>query len=230
MAVLELAVWSQSYVRSSSRAVSWWTPMTPNFFTPHFNMLAYIYYNTHIYLYVLESRIGPRFAILGQNWSEFQVFFVCLLSFLGFFFRVYYSFCRENGIKNNKMFKIDHFHGSKIAQTLVQVCCATCLDQFSTHAWTSFWHVNLDKFWSFLTFAETTIVSVFSKVCMFKPTPKIRNTICEHNCANWENIWGCFSAFYVFAFLPCLFLFPIGMKTKSKNQPDNMIQKKKQSC
>ena len=70
--------------------------------------------------------------------------------------------------QKTKMFKIEHF----IGQLLVQLCCATCLDQFLTYAWTNCRLLNLDHFGSFIcqqkcisTFRAQTMFCKFSKKC-----------------------------------------------------------------
>ena len=58
-----------------------------------------------------------------------------------------------------------------LSQNLVHLCCTTCLDQVLTQPWTKFW---------------LNIFGIFGRFLhCFKPTPKNRNTIYEHNYANW---------------------------------------------
>ena len=88
---------------------------------------------------------------------------------------------------------------------MVQLCCATYLDQVLSQPWAKFW-LNLFDFWVFFfPFFSLKICwnhyvySVFSNNLHFlSPPPKIRNTICEHNCANFFYFGPFFSAFLLF--------------------------------
>ena len=126
--------------------------------------------------------------------------------------------CRENDIlKKNKK------------KTNITICCVkTWSNYVAQHTWTSF-DSTLDQvltqpFWHFLAFFLLKICwnhdfySVFSKNLHYlsHPPPKHRNTICEHNCANWKCLF--FSAFFVFCCVRFLLLFGRGMKTKNKTQ------------
>ena len=87
-----------------------------------------------IYIYAVESKPGPRFALfLSQSLVQVFSFF---LSF--FVFQKSSSFCRENEIlKKNKQEK-DKTKHHFLSQNLVQLCCATYLDQVLTQPWTRF--------------------------------------------------------------------------------------------
>ena len=109
-----------------------------------------------------------------------------------------------------------------VSQNLVQSCCATYLDQVLTQPWTKFWLNIFANFWVFLPVwedAETTIVIVFSaKNENFKPTPKkLKNTICEYNCANW---------FFLSVFLHFCFFGFLNEKTKTDKIQNKTTKRK----
>ena len=83
-----------------------------------------------IYIYAVESKPGPRFAFFeSQPGPSFLFCFV---------FQKSSSFCRENEIlkKNEQQKKTKKHHF--LSQNLVQLCCATYLDQVLTQPWTRF--------------------------------------------------------------------------------------------
>ena len=85
-------------------------------------------------------------------------------SFLFLFLVLSSSFCKGN-VKN-----WSHY-GAQHAWT-----------NFLAYAWTNFRLLCLDN--CFVFFAEATIVVFSGQICISSPPPKIRNTVCEHNCAN----------------------------------------------
>ena len=125
---------------------------------------------------VVESKICPMFAFYWvKNLSKFSSLFPLLL-----FKYVFLSGGRM------RLFKIKRKKRQQIticlSQKSAQLCCATCLDRFLSQPFSQF----LDTLPFFSKYGETTICIVFSAKHVFcSPTPKIRNTICEHNCANW---------------------------------------------
>ena len=145
----------------------------------------------HIYIYAVESKLGPKMPFSSFTKSS--------------------SFCREWDFPNK---------WRKRQITIVWV--KTWSDYIAQHVWTKFW-LNLgpsfdSTFLTFLAFQKMPkplFYSVFSKICIFKPTPQNRNTICEHNCANWKKtfVGFFFSIFCVFAVSGLFGHFSRGMET-----------------
>ena len=118
-------------------------------------------------IYICVIYVCCRVNIWSKNCplgGQYLVQVVCLLFFFCFL---------------NKIFL-------KLGQHLVQLCCATCLDQILTQPWTRYW-LNLGSFCCCLLFAKATIFIAFSAKRAVSCSPhNIRNTSCEHNCANWK--------------------------------------------
>ena len=118
---------------------------------------SYWPYSIYIYIYICcrvktWSKICP---FLSQNLV--QVFFFSFF-FIFFFLQGEWDF-KEKWAKKDKT--KHHF----LSQNLVQVCCATYLDQVLTQPWTKFWLNNFANVWVFLPVlkcTETTIFIVFS--------------------------------------------------------------------
>ena len=163
----------------------------------HLSLYIYIY----IYMHAVESKLGPKIAFFESKLGPSFLFF----SFLFFFSKIFFFLQGEWDFKEKRA-KTKTKKTPFLSQNLVHFCCATYLDQVLTQPWTKFWLNIFANFWVFLPVwkdAETTIFIVFSaKNEIFKPTPKIKNTICEHNCANW---FFClvFLHFCFFGFLLC---------------------------
>ena len=140
----------------------------------------------------VESNVGQKLPLFEKNRSKFSF--------------VRSSFCRENEIFSKSTQKDQKGQFSWVKKS------ATCLDQFLTQAWTKFWLKTCDTFWPFLFFnmLKPHFYSIFSKNCIFKPAPKIKNTICEHNCPNWKELFVPLSAFCFLGFLLCPFLLFFG--------------------
>ena len=112
-------------------------------------------------------------------------------------------------------------------QKLVQLCCATCLDQFLTYVWTI-----VCRFWLFWFLPKPLFIVVFFSTILhvLSPHQKIGNTFCEHNCANWKNTLGCDLHFWFMGCLQC-YLTNVLMGVKNnknskitnKQEPDNKI-------
>ena len=116
-----------------------------------------------------------------------------------------------------------------LSQHLVQLRCATCLDQVLTQPWTKFWLNVFDSFWPclpFANYAETIVYGVFSKnVHILSPPQKIRNTICEHNCVDWQKVLFFFGGGVCRVRFLCPF-FERNEKTKQKATNQNKITNK----
>ena len=122
--------------------------------------------------------------------------------------------------QKNKRKKTNTFH--LLSQTPVQLCCTTYLDWFLTQPWPT---LRLDPFhivgpFSFLNICRNPyFIGGFSKNSIFVAHPqKIRNIICEHNCANW--FFGpVVLHFCLFLCLPCpvLVFFERNEKAKENN-------------
>ena len=114
---------------------------------------------TYIYIYAVESKLGPKIAFFESKLGPSFLFF----SF--FVFQKSSSFCRENEILKKNEQKKDKKKHHFLSQNLVQFCCATYLDQVLTQPWTKFWLNIFANFWVFLPVwkdAETTMFIVFS--------------------------------------------------------------------
>ena len=113
-------------------------------------------------IYAVESTICPRFAFFLSPKSV-QIFL--------FVFQTHSSFCRENEIFQMK--QKYHFLSQNLSNYVAQ------------RAWTDF-RFNVFTFLLFFHF-ETMLKPLllgFQQTCIFAHPSKIRNTICEHNCAN----------------------------------------------
>ena len=143
-------------------------------------------------MFAVESSIGPHFAFFWvEHWSAFS-FFPC-------FSKLSFSLQKEETIEiKQRRSKLT----TSLSQNLVQFCCATCVDQFLTQAWTNFW-LMIFSFWTILGYFSNLFLVFSAKNAFLKPTPKNRNTICEHNGATWKINLSLFSEL-VFLFLPCL--------------------------
>ena len=96
----------------------------------------------HIYIYVVESKLGPKIAFFWvKTWSK--SFFV--FSKLFFLLQGEWDFSKKR--KKNKT-NMTLF----LRQNLVQLCCTTCLDQVLTQPWTKFWLNLFDIFGPFSIF------------------------------------------------------------------------------
>ena len=94
-----------------------------------FSMLKFFSHTSVcIYIYAVESKLGPTI-----NLVQFSQFFFFL-----FFFQKSSSFCRENEILKKNEQKKDLKKHNFLSQNLVQLCCATYLDQVLTQPWTKF--------------------------------------------------------------------------------------------
>ena len=90
-----------------------------------------IYRNTHIYICAVKLKTGPRFAFLWvKNWSNLFLFF-------GFYFPSSHYPCRKKRIFEKQAKSTTKKKHIFISYKLVQLCCATYLDQFLTYTWTS---------------------------------------------------------------------------------------------
>ena len=61
-------------------------------------------------------------------------------------------------------------------------------------------------------------IGLSAKITFLQPTPKIRNTICEHNCANWFFVCPFFSAFLVWGGFAVSGFFGLFLKIKQWTQ------------
>ena len=140
-----------------------------------------------------ESKIGPSFLFFFFPFFVF-VFKNLLLS------AGWMRFFKTSGKKTTRT---THF----LSQNLVQLCCATYLDQVLTQPWTKFWLNLFDIFWPlfpFSTYAQTTIFIEFSaKICIFKPTLKKLGTLLVNTIALADFLSVFFSFFVFFWFLLC---------------------------
>ena len=172
------------------------------------------------------SKLGPKIAFLWVKIGPgFLLFFLLCLSKIALFLQN--EIFQKNIWRKNK---------TKIARFWVK----TWSNYVARHAWTKFWR-NLGPsfdstfltFWLFFHFQDMLkplFYSVFSKTLFFKPTPENRNTICEHNCANWFFlfVFSCIFAFWGFC---CVWffggLFLVGVKkTPKKGQNSKQNNKK----
>ena len=189
-------------------------------------MYVYIY----IYIRCSARTWSNNSLFLRQNLVQcFSVFFVV--------FQRSSSFCRENDIlKKNEHKKMCKKH-LFLSLNLVQLCCATYLDQTFDSTLDQVLTQHFANFWVFLPFwnnAETTIFIVFSaKNENFKPTPKNWRTLFVNTTA--LTVFFCpfflhfcfFGVFAVSGFLGGLFL--RGMKTKKRqNSKQNNKKTKKE--
>ena len=93
---------------------------------PAFNFTAYIY------IYAVKLKTGPIFDLFKvKNWSIF-LFFLLFFIFENLILPAERRGCLKN--KQKQQQKQTQFLKLK----LVQLCCATYLDQFLTLTWTSF--------------------------------------------------------------------------------------------
>ena len=103
-------------------------------------------------------RLGPKKAFFRvKTWSKFS-----FPLFKIFFFLKGEWYFEKISRKQDKNYLF-------LSQNLVQLCCATYLDQVLTQPWTKFWLNLFDMFWPFhfSKYVETTIFSVFSKYLHF---------------------------------------------------------------
>ena len=75
----------------------------------------------YIYTHARKSKLGPKLPFGGSKLGQF---------FLCWFFKN--MFCRENEITKTE----DKQKLPFLSQTLVQLCCASYLDQVLTQPWT----------------------------------------------------------------------------------------------
>ena len=125
-------------------------------------------WHIYIYIYTLESKTGPMFAFfLRQKLVKFSIFLILLLKIL-------LSARRMRFFKTKK--EVDHF----LSRLLVQLCCATYLDQFLTQPWSNFDSRGLTflhMFGCYKIGRNHYFYNVFQQKCIFKLTPRNRNTI-----------------------------------------------------
>ena len=113
-------------------------------------------------------------------------------------------------------------------------CCATCLDRFLTRPWPDFWQ-PFSHVWPFFPFLKICWNPYFigfsaeTNIFVAHP-PKIRNTICEHNCANWFflSIVFCILGFGGFCCVRFLVFFERNAKLNTK-QPKKTHDHKMQT-
>ena len=142
--------------------------------------------HAHIYIYICcRVKMVQCLPFSVLKWSKFFVFehLVLPAERKGFF--------KKNKKEETKNYPI------LVLKKLVQLCCATYLDQF--------FNTSLDQFLThcfFGVFVETLIFIVFfNKNAKFRETQKGKtNTICEHICANCYCQNVPFSAFFIFVF------------------------------
>ena len=132
----------------------------------------------HIYIYAVESKLGPQMAFFESKLGPIVLCFLC------FYFQKYFLSAGRMRFSQKKR-KLPFFWVKTWSNFVAQ------------HTWTKFW-LNLGPsfdstflaVWGHFSFYKRCwnhyFYSGFSKNELFKPTPpKLRKTICEHNCANW---------------------------------------------
>ena len=171
-------------------------------------MHIYIYIYIYIYVCAVESKAGPRFAFLKvKKWSRFLVFLVCFKDLLLSAGRMILFKTRTKKKSNLTSF---FYH------KLVQLCCATYLDQFLTYAWTSFWLVKFDKFGRLL---NNMLYCVFSNKNAVLSPPKKSGTLFVNIAVLTEK------HFWVFFFCPVFFAF---FERHEKKQKQQDLKRKRQ--
>ena len=191
---------------------------------PPIDSSGQIYVCIYIYIYIYCS---------VKNWSKNCLFFESK-KVQAFFFLSFFAFQKSSSFrKENEKGEWDFQKETK--KTEITILWVTNWSNYDAqHAWTNF-DSTLGRFltrpfWHFLAvfglskYAEATIFVVFSaKMHCLNPPQKLRNTICEHNCANWEKC--CFNQHYWFkGFLPCpvfAFSFEVNEKTQQKIKKNN---------
>ena len=185
-----------------------------------------------IFVYVVESISGPKCPFFLRQYLV-QVLCFPLLFLKNLFLAgrmIVFQKCQRLCLNLAQRWR----------QYLVQLSCATCLEQILTQPWTSYWLTFWDNFGSIFFCWNHYCCSVFSKNMLKAHPPPLKNwnTICEHTCANWTNILFSFSV--VFLCFYCVLFSDLFLardeKTQkynssknNKKEPDNKIQASKQS-
>ena len=149
-----------------------------------------------IYIYIVESKVGRRFALFGQ--TLVQDFFSFSFCFSQIFFFVQGEWDFQTKGRNWQCSWVKNW-SNYVAQ----------------HPWTSFWLLLgpvfdsgkltfLGHFWWLQSMLKPQVLQCFLiKMHFLGPPQKIRNPICEHNCANWKTNWGVFLQFCFGGLLLC---------------------------
>ena len=182
-----------------------------------------------IYIYICCRVENPSKNCPFLSWKSVQVFFVFVFLFFKY---LLLSAGRMSFFKNKKRIK-----GKK----KTTFCVENPSNFVAQHNWTDsqrnlgrIFNSTLLLIWAFFPFrksAETTIFIVFSakKKKKLIPPQKLRNAICEHNCANcFFSVFSAFLHFWVFAvsgFFGGSF-FERNGKTKQRQIQNKTTQKK----
>ena len=181
----------------------------------------------HIYICCRAENLSKNCTFL--SWKSVQMFL--------FMFQKYSPFCKENAIlikkkKENKKQKNTFCWAENLSNYVAQ------------HNWTDF-QLNLGQIFSstilliFFLFSflkrcsNPNFYSAFSKNNLFVAhPPKIRNTICEHDCANWFLSFSAYFGFWGYCCVRfCWIFFWKEWKTKNTKQPsmkqDHKMQTRK---
>ena len=156
---------------------------------------------TGIYIYIYVHMRAVELKLVQKlTFSESKLGSQCFLyvSPCLFFQNILLSARRMRFFKRGPRVKLTIF----LSQKLVQLRCATCLDQFWLKLGAMFDSSNMAflAVLGFFKYAETTIFIVFSANMYVLSSPQtIRNAVCEHNCATWKKM----------SFLFCFFDFGV---------------------
>ena len=183
----------------------------------HFQVLC-----IHIYIYAVESKLGPKIAFFWvKTWSKFSSFFLCCVSKIFLLSAGRMRCFKTSEEKKDKNYPV-------LSQNLVQLCCATYLDQVLMQPWTKFWLNLFDicgPFFIFHNMLKPQFIVFSAKSAFFMPAPKqlgtlfVNTTVLVIFCP-----FFCIFVFF-FAFLLCpVFCFLRGMK---KDKIQNKTTKKK---
>ena len=175
---------------------------------PKIDYTVYVYVYIYIYLSLslslsfslplcaVESKAGPRFAFFCQKLVQVFLFVSFVLVF-----EKSSSFCREKERKHKKGSRLTIFRSHKLVNYVAQ------------HAWTSFWLrlgpivdsgdlTFAGHFWLLQTMTKPLFLQCFQQSAFLSPPQKLRNTVCEHNRANWTKMF-LFRQFSLFESLLC---------------------------
>ena len=160
----------------------------------------------YIYIYIVESKSCPKLALFWVKMCPNVPFYSLFVFF-----------------KNRLLFAG--------GMRFFEKSCATYLDSFLTQPWPDYWLNLFHVFGPFFLsqrMLKPLFYRVFSKHNIFVAhPPKIRNTICEHNCANWNFFLSFFFCILVFLFLLCPGFWSFWKEWKTKQKWTQNNQKNK---